>query len=70
VASDRLSSLEQFPPTRHDELATVKYPSHGNLVLNPKFVISLVGGYKLEAPPVPPNHYELSEPLLALDRPP
>jgi hypothetical protein len=33
-------------------------------------MISLAGVYKLEAPPVLPTRYELSEPLLTPDRPP
>jgi hypothetical protein len=70
VASNRLSSLDQFPLARHSEQATVKYPGRCNLNLNPKFVISLAGVYKLEAPPVLPTRYEPSEPLLAPDRPP
>jgi hypothetical protein len=70
MASNRSSSLDQFPLARHGEPATVKYPSCGNLDLNRKFVISLAGVYKLEAPPVPPTRYELSEPLLAPDYPP
>jgi hypothetical protein len=70
VESDRLSSLDQFPPARHVESATVKYPRHGNLDLNPKFVLSLARDYKLEAPPVPPTRYKLSEPLLTPNHPP
>jgi hypothetical protein len=70
MAGQRLSSLDQFILARHGEPATVKYPGHSTLDLNPKFVLSLAGVYKLKAPPVPPTRCELSTPNLVSDHPP
>jgi hypothetical protein len=69
MASNQLSSLDRFPLARHGEPATVKYPRHGNLDLNPQLMISLAKVYKSEALPVSPTRYKLIEPPLAPDRP-